>query len=70
MMRYDEALLTDPTRDVWTRAELRKAIPIGVTPLNRVLSRAGVRYAKRGPGDYVYDRGDVLAALQAARGPS
>ena len=61
----DPSLLTDPTRRTWTRREARSALGISRSAFEH-LTRAGrIPYAKRGPGDYVFDADAILSALAA-----
>lgn len=62
---YDPALLTDASRRVWTRAEARAALGLSRKALDHMTRAANIPYAKRGPGDYVYDAAAILTALAA-----
>jgi hypothetical protein len=62
---YDPTLLTDPSRRVWTRAEARVALGVSRGTFNRIACVACVPYAKRGPGDYIFDAAAILAAVAA-----
>jgi predicted site-specific integrase-resolvase len=62
---YDPALLTDLSRRVWTRAEACAALGVSRKALHRITRDARVPYAKRGPGEYLFDAAAILAALAA-----
>jgi hypothetical protein len=65
---YDPALLTDPTRRAWTRVEARAALGLSRKALDHLTRAAGIPYAKRGPGDCLFDAAAILAAIAAEAG--
>ena len=64
--RDPHGLLALPAARLATQADLASRRGVSMTKVKEACSRAGVRYAKLGPGQYLYELSAALVALGAA----